>query len=54
MVRFDNNGLAVGTIPMKELLLRIDELCPDTTVTFELLKADVSMNWLKEEGIWNF
>ena len=49
-----HNGLMDGSIPMKELLLRIDELCPEATVTFELLKAQDSMNWLKEEGIWNF
>ena len=49
-----HNGLGEGSIPMKELLLGIDELCPDATVTFELLKARASMEWLKEEGIWNF
>ena len=49
-----HNGLAEGSIPMRELLLRIQELCPDATVTFELLKAQSSMDWLKEEKIWNF
>ena len=49
-----HNGLMEGSIPMKELLLRIDELCPSATVTFELLKAQSSMEWLKEENVWNF
>lgn len=49
-----HNALMEGSVPMKELLLRIDELCPDATVTFELLKARPSIEWLKEEGIWNF
>ena len=48
-----HNALTDGSIPVKELLLRIDELCPDATVTFELLKAQDSMNWMKEEGLWN-
>lgn len=52
--RDQHNNLNDGTIPMKELLVRIEELCPNATVTFELLKARESMEWLKEEGIWNF
>ena len=52
--RDQHNALMDGSIPMKTLLEKIGELCPDATVTFELLKADDSMKWLKEEGIWNF
>ena len=49
-----HSGLGEGTIPMKELLNKIDALCPDATVTLELLNAADSVQWLKEEGRWNF
>jgi sugar phosphate isomerase/epimerase len=52
--RDQHNALMDGSIPMKEILQRIDELCSNATVTFELLKAQSSMEWMKEEGIWNF
>ena len=52
--RDQHNALMDGSIPMKEILQRIDELCPNATVTFELLRAQSSMEWMKEEGIWNF
>lgn len=40
-----------GTIPMKELLARIDRLCPEATVTLELTEAESSVRWLMEEGL---
>ena len=48
-----HNALQEGSIPMKALLQRIGELCPDATVTLELLEAGASVQWLKEEGLWN-
>ena len=52
--RDQHNALMDGSIPMKEILQRIDELCSNATVTFELLKAQSSMEWMKEERLWNF
>lgn len=49
-----HNPLHQGTIPMKALLRRIEELCPDATVTLELMNAKSSVEWLKEEQVWNF
>ena len=48
-----HKGLREGTIPMSELLRQIDILCPDATVTLELMKADSSAKWLMEEMLWN-
>ena len=49
-----HNSLMEGSVSMKELLPGIHELCPNATVTLELLKAQPSVEWLKEEGLWNF
>ena len=49
--RDQHNGLGDGTIPMKEFLLRAEELCPDATFTFELMKDEPSMKWLSENGL---
>ena len=43
--------LMEGSIPMKELLLRIGELCPDATIALELMKNQSSVEWLLEEGL---
>ena len=40
-----------GSIPMKELLLRIEQLCPDATLALELMKNQSSVEWLLEEGL---
>ena len=40
-----------GNIPMKEFLLRAEELCPNATFTFELMKDEPSMKWLVENGL---
>lgn len=44
-----HNALNDGRIPMKEFLLRAEELCPDATYTLELMKAEDSVRWLLEE-----
>lgn len=49
--RDQHNALYDGTIPMKEFLLRAEELCPEATFTFELMKDKPSMQWLKENGL---
>ena len=49
--RDQHNGLNDGNIPMKEFLLRAEELCPDATFTFELMKDEPSMKWLVENGL---
>ena len=40
-----------GAIPMKELLLRIEELCPDATIALELMKNQSSVEWMLKEGL---
>ena len=40
-----------GTIPMKELLARIAEKCPNATLTLELMDAEPSVRWLLEEQL---
>ena len=47
-----HNGLADGTIPMKLLLSRVAQLCPDASVTLEVMESAPSVRWLKEE-LWN-
>jgi sugar phosphate isomerase/epimerase len=44
-------SLMEGTIPMKELLLRIEELCPDATLALELMKNQSSVEWMLAEGL---
>ena len=51
--RDQHSPLREGSIPMKELLAGIDELCPDATVTLELMEGKSSVQWLEEEEIWN-
>ena len=43
--------LTEGSIPMKQLLHRIDELCPEATVALELMKTRSSVEWLLEEQV---
>lgn len=40
-----------GQIPMKELLIRIEQLCPRATVTLELMKTRPSVQWLVENSL---
>ena len=49
--RDQHNALFEGTVPMEEFLHRAEELCPDASFTFELMKAEPSMNWLRENGV---
>ena len=49
--RDQHNALNDGKIPMKEFLLRAEELCPNASFTFELMKDEPSMAWLKENGL---
>ena len=49
--RDQHNALDDGNIPMKEFLLRAEELCPNATFTFELMKDEPSMKWLAENGL---
>ena len=49
--RDQHNALREGNIPMKDFLLRAEELCPDATFTFELMKDEPSMTWLSQNGL---
>lgn len=42
-------ALYEGSLPMREFLKRMDCLCPDATVTLELMQAGNSVRWLLEE-----
>lgn len=41
-----HSALTEGTVPMTELLRQIDSLCPDATVTLELMQTEASAQWL--------
>lgn len=45
-----HSPLPEGSIPMKALLERIRERCPDATITLELPEAASSIRWLQENG----
>ena len=49
--RDQHNALNDGNIPMKDFLLRAEELCPNATFAFELMKDEPSMKWLAENGL---
>ena len=46
-----HNALDDGNIPMKELLRRAEELCPNASFTLELMEDQSSMVWLEENGL---
>lgn len=46
-----HNALDAGTIPIKELLMGAQQLCPDATYTLELMKDIPSVLWLKENDL---
>lgn len=46
-----HSPLDCGTIPMARVLSAISELCPDATVTLELMDGASSLDWLRKEGI---
>ena len=47
-----HDSLEQGSIPVKQLLRRIDALCPEATVSLEVTEAKASLTWLQTEGIW--
>ena len=49
-----HQGLQDGIIPMKELLQRIESLCPEATITLEMTQTKSSLEWLLEKRVWNF
>ena len=49
-----HQGLQDGIIPMKELLQRIESLCPEATITLEMTQTKSSLEWLREKRVWNF
>ena len=46
-----HSALFDGTIPMPDILKQAGTLCPDATVTLEVMEAAPSVNWLKEEHL---
>ena len=46
-----HNALDDGSIPMKELLRRAEDLCPNASFTLELMEDRPSMLWLEENGL---
>ena len=49
--RDQHNALHDGSIPIKEFLLRAEQLCPHGTFTLELMKDKPSVDWLSENGL---
>jgi len=47
--RDQHNALWDGSIPMKELLGKIGDFCPEATIALELMEAEASVQWLMEE-----
>jgi sugar phosphate isomerase/epimerase len=45
-----HNPLGDGALPMRDLLLRAIELCPEATFTMELRQPQSSIDWLIENG----
>ena len=43
-----HSGLQDGNIPMKELLRKMDVLCPEATVTLEMTETKSSLEWMFE------
>ena len=46
-----HSPLNEGQIPMKALLTRIEQLCPDATVALELINTEASVQWLLENHL---
>lgn len=42
-----HSSLNQGSIPIKELLQKAEMLCPEATMTLELMEAEESVNWLR-------
>jgi len=37
---------------MRDLLQRIESLCPEVTITLEMTETKSSLEWLKKERLW--
>ena len=46
--RDEHADLDKGRIPIREFLIRAEQLCPEATVTLELMEAAPSVRWLME------
>lgn len=46
-----HSSLDQGSIPMKELLLRVKDLCPQATYTLEVTEAAPAVHWLLENDL---
>ena len=46
-----HHALSEGSIPVKDLLIRSEQLCPDATYTLELMKDAPCVSWLKENEL---
>lgn len=44
-------GLDQGSIPMRNLLLRADRICPGVSCTFELTETMPAVKWLQENHL---
>lgn len=44
-----HSPLDQGSIPMKEMLLKAEALCPEATITLELMEAAPSVIWMAEK-----
>ena len=49
-----HNSLQDGIAPIKDLLRRMKVFCPEATITLEVTEVKSSLEWLREERIWNF
>ena len=49
--RDQHNALNDGRIPMKELLRGIGALCPEASITLEVMQAQPSVDWLAQNGL---
>lgn len=49
--RDQHNALHDGTIPVKECLIRAEELCPNATFTMELMRDTPSIQWMAENDL---
>lgn len=46
-----HSSLNQGNIPIKELLQKAELLCPEATMTLELMEAEESVNWLRDNNL---
>ena len=46
-------ALHQGNLSVKDVIRWLGKRCPDATITLELMEAESSVRWLKEEGLWN-